>query len=103
GEVAAVAGQILHPPRVEPRALEDRLALELVERGRGRVLERDGRCAELRVVPGPRSLGRSPEAIHCRALHLPTRARGGWDWHSHPGRVWLQIVKVCLLILPARL
>ena len=31
GEVAAVARELLDPPDIEPRALEDRLALEFVE------------------------------------------------------------------------
>src|SRR5262249_53101855 len=62
GEVAAVARQLLHPPDVQPRALEDRLALEVVElRGDG-VLVRDRRGAELGVVLGPAALGRLGEA-----------------------------------------
>ena len=70
GEVAAVPRQLLHPPDVEPGAPEDRLALELVERGRDRVLERHGRRAELRIVLGPRALRRFLEASH--SLFLPS-------------------------------
>src|SRR5262249_58920093 len=63
-EVAAGPRQLLETPDVEPRAPEDGLALELVERGRGRVVERDWPRAELRMVSGPRALRRLLEASH---------------------------------------
>src|SRR5262249_50037776 len=60
GEVGPVARELLHTPDVQPRALEDRLALELVELGRDRVLVRDEPGPELRVLFGPASHSASP-------------------------------------------
>src|SRR5262249_32289129 len=75
GEEAALAPQLLDPSDVQPGALEDRLALELEERGRDRVLERHGLRAELRRVRGPRAFRRLLESRHDRLPALsPTRA-----------------------------
>ena len=84
GEVAAVPGQLLHPPDVEPRALEDRLALELEELGRDRVLEGDGARAQLGVVARPGAFRRLREAASS-ALQF-----AGWKPHSHTLRMELQ-------------
>src|SRR5262249_21694905 len=57
-EVGAIARELFDPPDIEPCALEDRLALELVGLGRDRVLVRDESGSELRVLLGPAAPGR---------------------------------------------
>ena len=64
GEVAAVPGQLLHAPDIEPCALEDGFALELEELGRDRVLVRHGPRAELGVVLRPAAFRRFRPACH---------------------------------------
>ena len=64
GEVAALPRELLDPADVQPRALEDRLALELVELGRDRVLVGHRRGAELGIVLGPAALGGLLDARH---------------------------------------
>src|SRR5262249_405589 len=76
GEVAPVARQLLHPPDVQPHALEDGVALELVERRGHRGLVRDGRGAELGIVLGPAPLGRLGE---------PPRAHLSRSWPRRAG------------------
>src|SRR5262249_41786095 len=58
GEVAAVAGQLLDAAHGQPRALEDRLAFELIELGRDRVLVRERLGSELGIVRRPAPCGR---------------------------------------------
>ena len=64
GEVAPVAGELLHPADVQPGAGEDGLALELVVIGRDRVLVGHRSRAELGVVLGPAALGGLREMRH---------------------------------------
>ena len=64
GEVAAVPGELLHPPDVQPGAGEDGLALELVVVGGDRVLIGHRSGAELGVVLGPAALSGLREMRH---------------------------------------
>ena len=71
GEVAALARKLLDAADVQPRALEDRLALELVELGGDRVLVGHRLGAELRIVLGPAAFGRLREiepSLSCRLM-----------------------------------
>ena len=95
GEVAAGARELLHPAHVQPRPLEDRLPLELVELRGDRVLVGDQTGTELRVVLGPAALGgfgkratsppwqgmgsitRSRFASQCRGCGVCARPRRG--------------------------
>ena len=81
GEVRADAGQLLDPADVEPALLEDRLALELVELGRDRVVVRRRPGAQVRVVLGPGALGGLREVRH--AGGPPPRVLGG-RYHGSP-------------------
>src|SRR6185503_3998388 len=54
GEVAARFGGLLDASHVQPGPAEDRVAFDLVVRGRDRVVVRDGAGAELGVVLSPR-------------------------------------------------
>src|SRR6185436_11018786 len=56
GEVAAAARELLDAAEIEPRALPDRVALELVELGRRGVAVGDETRSEIGVVLGPAAL-----------------------------------------------
>src|SRR5262245_10853349 len=66
GHVAADARHILDPPDVQPRPLEDRLALERVELRRHAVRERDRAGPGLRVGLRPAALGWFGKTSHAR-------------------------------------
>ena len=57
GEEAPGAGKLLEAPDLKPRPPEDRVALQLVELGRDRVLVGDRLGAELGIVRRPAALG----------------------------------------------